>query len=94
MDYAWSHAVVSDETYKTIVKSCDFYSDDTLNNSDCYAGWDELLSQYDEIDIYSLYTSVCIANTSASSTLLTARRSSKMVSGVFTLVSTMEDRGR
>lgn len=76
MDYAWSHAVVSDETYKTIIKSCDFYNDNTLNNSDCYAGWDELLSQYDEIDIYSLYTSVCITNTSG---LAAARRSSKMV---------------
>lgn len=85
VDYAWSHAVVSDETYKTIVKSCDFYSDDTLNNSDCYAGWDELLTQYDEIDIYSLYTSVCISNSSNSgdkSTAVTARRSSKMMMGM------------
>ncbi|XP_047970003.1 serine carboxypeptidase-like 31 isoform X1 [Salvia hispanica] len=79
VDYAWSHAVVSDETYKTIIKSCDFYSDDTLNNSDCYAGWDELLTQYDEIDMYSLYTSVCIANSSGLSSQLKARRSSKMM---------------
>ncbi|KAH6792907.1 serine carboxypeptidase-like 31 [Perilla frutescens var. hirtella] len=82
VDYAWSHAVVSDETYKTIVKSCDFYSDDTLNNSECYAGWDELLTQYDEIDIYSLYTSVCIANSPDSgdrSAVVKARRSSKMM---------------
>lgn len=85
--------MVSDETYKTIIKSCDFYSDDTLNNSDCYAGWDELLTQYDEIDMYSLYTSVCITNSSSFSTQLKARRSSKMVGAIFfSLVSTMESR--
>lgn len=82
VDYAWSHAVVSDETHKTIERSCDFYSDDTWNNSDCTAAVEELLSQYKEIDIYSLYTSVCIVNSSGSgdkSTLVTARSSSKMV---------------
>ncbi|KAK6149890.1 hypothetical protein DH2020_017415 [Rehmannia glutinosa] len=82
VDYAWSHAVVSDETHQTILQSCDFYSDDTWNNSDCSAAVEELLSQYKEIDIYSLYTSVCIVNSSGSekkSSLVTARTSSKMM---------------
>ncbi|PIN19743.1 Serine carboxypeptidases (lysosomal cathepsin A) [Handroanthus impetiginosus] len=75
VDYAWSHAVVSDETHKTIVQSCDFYSNDPFSNSDCNSSVQELLSQYKEIDIYSLYTSVCMANSS----LVTARSSSKML---------------
>ncbi|KAI3456291.1 hypothetical protein Pfo_012954 [Paulownia fortunei] len=82
VDYAWSHAVVSDETHETIRQSCDFYSDDIWNNSDCTAAVDELFGQYKEIDIYSLYTSVCISNSSGStskSTLVRARSSSKMM---------------
>lgn len=66
VDYAWSHAVVSDETHKTIRASCDFDSNDTWGNDDCTQAVDEVLRQYKEIDIYSLYTSVCIANSAYS----------------------------
>nr|KAJ0210194.1 hypothetical protein LSAT_V11C400178290 [Lactuca sativa] len=66
VDYAWSHAVVSDETHKTIRESCDFNSNDTWSNNDCSQAVDEVLRQYKEIDIYSLYTSVCIANSAYS----------------------------
>lgn len=62
VDYAWSHAVVSDETHKIIRETCDFNSDNTWSNPNCSQGVDEVLKQYKEIDIYSLYTSVCIAN--------------------------------
>lgn len=66
VDYAWSHAVVSDETHKTIKESCDFYSNDTWSNKDCSQAVDEVLKQYHEIDIYNLYTSVCISNSTFS----------------------------
>ncbi|KAK2969850.1 hypothetical protein RJ640_030159 [Escallonia rubra] len=66
VDYAWSHAVVSDETHKTIGESCNFNSKDTWSNDDCSQAVDEVLKQYKEIDIYSLYTSVCIGNSSGS----------------------------
>ncbi|GFP98262.1 serine carboxypeptidase-like 31 [Phtheirospermum japonicum] len=82
VDYAWSHAVVSDETHKTIIESCDFYSDDTWYNRNCSAAVDELFSQYKEIDIYSLYTPVCVQDSSGSqskATLVTAGGSSKMM---------------
>ncbi|OMO76505.1 Peptidase S10, serine carboxypeptidase [Corchorus capsularis] len=58
VDYAWSHAVVSDETHKIISESCDFNSNDTWSNEDCSEAVDEVLKQYNEIDIYSLYTSM------------------------------------
>ncbi|KAL0398620.1 UNVERIFIED_CONTAM: Serine carboxypeptidase-like 31 [Sesamum radiatum] len=82
VDYAWSHAIVSDETHKTITRTCDFYSDDPWNNTDCNSAVEELFKQYKEIDMYSLYTTLCQSNSSASadmSTLFTARSSSNMM---------------
>ncbi|WVZ25878.1 hypothetical protein V8G54_004422 [Vigna mungo] len=66
VDYAWSHAVISDETHKIIKTSCDFNSTDPWRNEDCSEAVDEVLKQYNEIDIYSLYTSVCFASTARS----------------------------
>ncbi|KAL2517088.1 Serine carboxypeptidase-like 31 [Abeliophyllum distichum] len=80
VDYAWSHAVVSDETYKIIKESCDFYSNDTWKNLNCSQAVDELIRQYKEIDIYSLYTSVCIqSGAQHKSTLVRVRSSSNMM---------------
>ncbi|CAJ2678472.1 unnamed protein product [Trifolium pratense] len=86
VDYAWSHAVISDETHKTIKKSCDFNSSDPWKNEDCDQAVDEVLKQYHEIDIYSLYTSVCFASTARSngqtmqtSTKRSSKSSSKMM---------------
>ena len=82
VDYAWSHAVISDETYKTIRRSCDFKSSDPWSNKYCTDGVDEVLKQYNEIDIYSLYTSVCFASTARSNDQpmqTVMKRSSKMV---------------
>lgn len=61
VDYAWSHAVISDETHKVIKKSCDFNG--TWSN-DCSQAVDEVLHQYKQIDIYSLYTSLCTNSSS------------------------------
>lgn len=84
VDYAWSHAVISDETHKIIRESCDFNSNDTWSNDNCSEAVDELLSQYKQIDIYSLYTSLCIANSASaegnSVQTLTIKRSTTMVS--------------
>ncbi|KAI4299331.1 hypothetical protein L6164_032800 [Bauhinia variegata] len=66
VDYAWSHAVISDETYKKIRQICDFKSNNTWSNEDCDQAVDEIMTRYDEIDIYSLYTSVCFAKTASS----------------------------
>lgn len=84
VDYAWSHAVISDETHKIIRESCDFNSNDTWSNNNCSEAVDELLTQYKEIDIYSLYTSLCIANSASSADgnsvqTLTIKRSTTMV---------------
>ena len=81
IDYAWSHAVISDETHNIIRKSCNFFSNDTWSNKNCSNAVDEMLKQYKEIDIYSLYTPTCSYNKSSSNyQLMLARPSSKMVS--------------
>jgi serine carboxypeptidase-like clade 2 len=83
VDYAWSHAVISDETYKKIRRNCDFNSSDPWKNEECTQGVDEVLKQYNEIDIYSLYTSVCFASTARSndrSMKMTMNHSPLMVS--------------
>ncbi|PRQ28859.1 putative carboxypeptidase D [Rosa chinensis] len=67
VDYAWSHAVVSDETHKLISEYCDFHSNDTWENKNCTQGVDEVFKQYKEIDIYSLYTPACTTNDIATS---------------------------
>lgn len=35
VDYAWSHAVVSDETHKLIIENCDFHCNSTWSNKNC-----------------------------------------------------------
>lgn len=83
VDYAWSHAVISDETHQTIKTSCDFNSSNPWHNEDCSEAVDEVLKQYHEIDMYSLYTSLCFASTANSngqSMQTSMKRSSTMVS--------------
>ena len=84
MDYAWSHAIISDETHDIIGKSCDFSSNDTWSNEDCNKAIEELLRQYKEIDMYSLYTSVCPGDSASYGDKFSQvmfLKNSKMVSG-------------
>lgn len=62
MDYAWSHAIISDETHHIIASNCDFFSDNTWSSHKCKAAVDETLKQLKEIDMYSLYTPKCLVN--------------------------------
>ncbi|CAH2079089.1 unnamed protein product, partial [Thlaspi arvense] len=66
VDYAWSHAVISDETYRIISKSCNFSSDDYWGDK-CHEAITEVEKQYNEIDVFSLYTSVCRGDNAQSS---------------------------
>ena len=82
VDDAWSHAVISDETQRIVKENCDFNSNNTWENEQCNQAVGEVLKQYKEIDIYSLYTSVCIAdsaNSLQSSFQVMIKRSSTMV---------------
>ncbi|KAK1664671.1 hypothetical protein QYE76_052830 [Lolium multiflorum] len=65
-EYAWSHAVVSDELYDQIKKVCDFRASNWTD--DCDKAMSTIFRQYHEIDIYNIYAPKCnLAQTSVSS---------------------------
>jgi len=59
IEYAWSHAVISDEGYHSLKKWC---NSKTGNQSLCNTGLDEM---YTGINVYDLYTPVCLLHTSS-----------------------------
>ncbi|WZY72674.1 hypothetical protein YC2023_004914 [Brassica napus] len=84
VDYAWSHAVISDEMYGVIKRNCNFSSKTTWDVKECKDNVDEVVKQYHKIDQYSLYTPTCNGNSTPSSSLDSTRfrtnlRNSKMM---------------
>nr|CAD1829725.1 unnamed protein product [Ananas comosus var. bracteatus] len=64
-EYAWSHAVVSDQVYELINKVCDFRTDNWSNA--CNDAMNVVFEQYDLIDIYNIYAPKCnLAQTTSS----------------------------
>eukprot|EP00253_Pinus_taeda_P005727 PITA_05727 len=59
VDYAWTHAVISDEEYHSLKNSC---NSKTGNQTLCDNG---LFAAYADINIYDLYTSVCLQQQSS-----------------------------
>ncbi|CAL5038831.1 unnamed protein product [Urochloa decumbens] len=67
-DYAWDHAVISDELYSKIKKECTF-PDDGNESKACNDAWSDFFQAIRNIDVYSLYTPACtdtLANASRS----------------------------
>ncbi|KAI3922899.1 hypothetical protein MKW98_007030 [Papaver atlanticum] len=58
IEYAWSHAIISDEVYHSIVKECDFKNGNQTTL--CSGAVASFFQSYSDIDIYSIYTSKCI----------------------------------
>lgn len=82
VDYAWSHAIVSDIIHKSIKENCNFYSEDTWSDENCQDAVEEVLIQYKHIDMYSLYTPLCTQNSTSTddeTKQMTFKRGSKMV---------------
>ncbi|KAM0850599.1 hypothetical protein ACQ4PT_052983 [Festuca glaucescens] len=57
-DYAWDHAVISDEVYGAIKSNCKF-PDDGEESDACNSAWNDFFNAMDDIDLYSLYTPAC-----------------------------------
>ncbi|XP_062229925.1 serine carboxypeptidase-like 34 [Phragmites australis] len=57
-EYAWNHAVVSDEVYGAIKKECTF-ADDGEESQECNLAWNDFFAAMRDIDLYSLYTPAC-----------------------------------
>ncbi|XP_043703637.1 serine carboxypeptidase-like 25 [Telopea speciosissima] len=57
VDYWLSHALISDETYKQILKKCDFHKEN--DTDECYAAYDYADTEKGNIDIYNIYGPTC-----------------------------------
>ncbi|GER31446.1 serine carboxypeptidase-like 33 [Striga asiatica] len=51
LDFAWGHAIISDENYYVAKKSCDFSNDDWSDT--CYDAIIMMWEQYKDMDIYN-----------------------------------------
>ncbi|CAA7027001.1 unnamed protein product [Microthlaspi erraticum] len=69
VDFAWSHAIISDELHSNIHGSCLFEETQTTTNKTvlCYESIKGFMEAYNDIDIYSIYTPVCLLSLSSSS---------------------------
>ncbi|KAF7111434.1 hypothetical protein CFC21_111452 [Triticum aestivum] len=75
INYAWDHAVVSDEVYTAVKNNCKF-PDDGMESDACDRAWNDFFNAMNDIDLYSLYTPSCtksMVNSTAS-----PRRRSKL----------------
>ena len=57
VEYAWSHAVISDQMYEHINQVCNF----KLSNwtGDCIVAMSSVYQEYNKIDIYNIYAPKC-----------------------------------
>ncbi|KAJ8618556.1 hypothetical protein MRB53_014742 [Persea americana] len=60
VDYAWSHAVISDQLYHSLNRECDFKMGNQTNS--CSLAVKLFLQAYSDIDMYSIYTPVCVSD--------------------------------
>ncbi|TKY67751.1 Serine carboxypeptidase 35 [Spatholobus suberectus] len=58
VDYAWSHAIISDQVYHGMVKDCDFSKENQTRDCDLHIA--RLMEAYSDIDIYSIYSPICL----------------------------------
>ncbi|KFK27639.1 hypothetical protein AALP_AA8G409500 [Arabis alpina] len=58
IDYAWDHAVISDELYKKVNQECDFKLAHV--SKECDLALDKYFNVYKILDMYSLYSPNCV----------------------------------
>ncbi|EAZ02442.1 hypothetical protein OsI_24545 [Oryza sativa Indica Group] len=74
VEYAWDHAVISDEIYAAIKGNCTF-PDDGNETDKCNTAWNGFFTAMGDIDIYSLYTPSCTAALNGTTTITNGTRS-------------------
>ncbi|KAH9321498.1 hypothetical protein KI387_016137 [Taxus chinensis] len=57
--YAWSHALISDETYEQLMRHCSNISFIHLNNEQCVSLQNKMYAEMGNIDTYAIYDSTC-----------------------------------
>ncbi|XP_027369190.1 serine carboxypeptidase 24-like isoform X2 [Abrus precatorius] len=59
--YWWSHSLISDQSYKSILKYCNFTAEETSKK--CDDAWNYAVTyEFGNIDPYSVYTPTCTAS--------------------------------
>lgn len=71
LEYAWSHAVISDEEFDKAKIACDFKLEHW--SSACNAAMTVVFDHYSGIDIYNIYAPSCLLNTTSSSDNVVSR---------------------
>jgi serine carboxypeptidase-like clade II len=64
VEYAWSHAIISDELYSAVRRECDSFKEDADGGKPgkgCSPALRAFLRAYDDIDMYSIYTPTCLS---------------------------------
>ncbi|KAM0896282.1 hypothetical protein ACQ4PT_023296 [Festuca glaucescens] len=81
VEYAWSHAIISDELHASVTRECDSFKEEADGGrpgKGCSPAVRAFMSSFDDIDIYSIYTPTCLATGSTAvprpSTLVAAPR--------------------
>lgn len=65
VSYWWTHSMISDKTYKSILSSCNFKN--TKNSKECDHAINYAMNhEFGDIDQYSIYTPSCIAAANSS----------------------------
>nr|XP_048322293.1 serine carboxypeptidase-like 33 [Ziziphus jujuba var. spinosa] len=58
LEYAWSHAVISDQLYEKAKQVCDFKL--SIWSEECNKAMSQVFEEYREIDIYNIYAPRCL----------------------------------
>ncbi|XP_044491978.1 serine carboxypeptidase-like 34 [Mangifera indica] len=66
VDYAWDHAVISDDLYKNLKAHCNFSIINNQQSTGCSHALDRYFDVYKIIDMYSLYSPTCVDGNSTS----------------------------
>ncbi|ONK68926.1 uncharacterized protein A4U43_C05F17470 [Asparagus officinalis] len=66
VSYWWTHSMISDRTYRSIISSCNFTSSNTSHECDHAMNY-AMNHEFGDIDQYSIYTPSCPAATASSS---------------------------
>ncbi|KAJ0266132.1 hypothetical protein HA466_0001780 [Hirschfeldia incana] len=80
VDYAWSHALISDEVHKLVHNSCRFGEKLTPNETAQCAKSFERVTAYAAINIYSIYTPICLSSSPSSKKHKRAMSNSLLIS--------------
>ncbi|KAF8704066.1 hypothetical protein HU200_031552 [Digitaria exilis] len=82
VEYAWSHAIISDELYSAVRRECDSFKEEADGGrpgKGCTPALRAFLGAYDDIDIYSIYTPTCLLPTGADAAAAPRRPAARLV---------------